>query len=94
MKRLLLCAALLLAGTPCAALAEDSRPHETKETPTRIDVNEADGTVKIITKGREVACIDAAGLHVEGDIGSTGAVTAHDDEGVQPAAKPPKTERQ
>lgn len=48
--------------------------------PTRIDVNEQDGTVKIIIGGREVMRIDDKGVFVDGSIKSTESLKTNVDE--------------
>jgi hypothetical protein len=70
----LLCVAGWLATFPvAAALAQDQSGTEPADTVEIITDQEA-GAVRILIDGREVATIDADGLHVAGNIAYTGTL--------------------
>lgn len=48
------------------------------DMPAQIVVDQQAGAIRFILDGREQARLDAAGLHVNGDINYTGALTDND----------------
>jgi hypothetical protein len=78
----LLCVAVCLAVLPVSlALAQDKSGTEPTDRVEIIPDQDA-GAVRILIDGREVATIDADGLHVAGNIAYTGNIT--DTGGQQP----------
>ncbi len=68
---LALCPAFWLAAS---ALAEDVPPESEQLKDTRIEVDEQAHVIRFFIDGKEMAVLDALGLHVIGDIDYTGAM--------------------
>ena len=70
----MICLGLIFSGYP--ALAQNAPNSDREPTAqTRIVTDNATGTVSILVDGREIVRIDADGLHVNGDIDYSGAIT-------------------
>ncbi len=62
-----------LVFAPVKGFAEDAK--ETNTDRVQIIEDEDSGVLRIVIDGKEVALIDADGIHVEGDIDFTGQIT-------------------
>jgi hypothetical protein len=53
-----------------------TQPQSTsQQQATRVETDKKTGAIRFIVNGKEVARIDATGLHVTGDVDYTGALT-------------------
>lgn len=75
MHALFLFLLVCLSGFPVSAQEPGSSDPVSAAPQTRIEADEKAGIVRIIVEGREVAHIDASGLHVRGDIEFGGILT-------------------
>jgi hypothetical protein len=63
------------AATPPQSAGQAHEPAPAQAGATRIETDQKTGVIRFVVKGREVARIDAKGLHVRGDIDYTGVIT-------------------
>lgn len=83
-----------LLSFPVAA-ASDTAARETGEVApstlgdgkTALVVDPTDGTVRVLIDGQEKLRIDAAGLHVQGDVSYSGMISDSGDSAAEPAQK-------
>lgn len=76
MVRLILLSLFLSAAGPSIPVHAQSRPDRVV-----IEADQDSGVVRFVIDGREVARLDAAGLHVRGDINFGGALTDYGEAG-------------
>ena len=66
---------IALAATAQAAEPRPVTASPAKQPATRIETDQKTGVIRFIVNGKEVARIDANGLHVRGNVDYTGTLT-------------------
>lgn len=86
MRLVILAITVFFISTPTAAQEKPNAAPPTPQAETRVETDQATGTIRFIVKGKEAAILDETGLHVlTGDLTYSGTII---DAGASPEPKP------